>query len=397
MAAIAAPAPAPPTVLVRLEGALVARLRANRVRIPPYPAVAARLQKVVSSPKHSVAEVVAVVASDPTLAAAVLARACTAAASAGQRATTLDAAVQRLGADELQRIALATSLGTAATAPGPLAALRRDAWRRALLGARIAHELAGPRNLAPDEAFAAGLLHDFGEVVVIACIEQIGTEYELPVLPADAWRELVHKLHLEFGVVVAARWNLPRAIADAIAHHHDAPDATAPLVQLVAMIDRAVAILDRSPNTGVAALLEVTGLASGERYKIASVLPQVVEQMAELEATPLAPTTSKIAREPAAAEDWPVEFDVIKGTQPYRACRLSPDSLTFFGAAPLTPNWLVQLQLHLEREALDMLANIASCERQPDGSYLITARPFALGGPIKAAWLKLLDGTRPRR
>jgi len=395
MAAVAA---APPNVLAKLEGALVARLRANRVRIPPYPAVAARLQKIVNNPRHSLGEVVAVVASDPTLAAAVLARASVAAASGGQRVTTLDQAVSRLGSDEVHRIALAASLGTAATAPGPLAALRRDTWRRALLAGRIAQELAGPRNLPPEEAFAAGLLHDFGEVVTIACIEQMGSEYELPVLPADAWRELVGRLHVEFGMVVAARWNLPPAIMDAIAHHHtrDAA-AAAPLVQLVAMIDHAVAILDRSPSTGVAALLEVQGLATGERYRVANVIPQVVEQMAELEATPLPPTTSKIAREPHVAEDWPVAFDVIKGTHPYRACKLAHDQLYFTGPAPLTPNWLVQLQLHIEREAIDMLANIASCERQPDGEYLIAARPFALAGPIKSAWLKLLESTRPRR
>jgi hypothetical protein len=168
-------------------------------------------------------------------------------------------------------------------------------------------------------------------------------------------------------------------------------------VQLVAMIDRAIAILDRSPNTGVAALLEVQGLATGERYKIAGALPTVVEQMAELEAAPVAPTTSKIAREPAATDDWAVELDVIKGTQPYRAQRLSPDQITFIGAAPMTPNWLVQLQLHVGKETIDMLANSASCERQPSGEFLIAARPFALAGPIKAAWMKLLETTRPAR
>jgi HD-like signal output (HDOD) protein len=390
-------AAAPQNVLAKLEGALVARLRTNRVRIPPYPAVAAKLQRIVGNPKHSLGEVVAVVASDPTLAASVLARASTAAASTGQRVTTLDQAVSRLGSDEVHRIALAASVGTAATAPGPLAALRRDTWRRALLASRIAQELAPQRDLPADEAFAAALLHDFGEVVVIACIEHIGTEYELPVLPAEAWRTLVDKLHVEFGMVVAARWNLPRALADVISAHHAPEVMPQPLVHLVAMIDRAIAILDRSPNTGVAALLEVHGLATGERYKIAGVLPAVVEQMAELEATPIAPTTSKIAREPAAADDWAVGLDVIKGTTPYRACRLSPDQITFTGAVPMTPNWLVQLQLHIEKEAVDMLANIASCERQPTGEYQIAARPFALAGPIKAAWLKLLDSTRPRR
>jgi hypothetical protein len=63
----------------------------------------------------------------------------------------------------------------------------------------------------------------------------------------------------------------------------------------------------------------------------------------------------------------------------------------------MTPNWLVQLQLHIDKEAIDMLANIASCERQPSGEYMIAARPFALGGSIKAAWMKLLETTRPRR
>ena len=73
----------------------------------------------------------------------------------------------------LARLALASGLGAASLAAGRLSSIRRKVWFDALASALLREDLAKARSLAADVAFSAGLLHDFGKVVAIACIEEL--------------------------------------------------------------------------------------------------------------------------------------------------------------------------------------------------------------------------------
>src|SRR3954470_7924595 len=201
-----------------LPAQLIERLRTTEVRVPPYPAVASSLDRLNRDGRATVAEVASIVATDAALAATVL-RHATSAAGRSNAPATLEVAISRLGFDELTRVVIATTIGVAVAASGPLAVLRRDQWRRSLLAAMFCRELAQRRGIAPDQAFLAGLLHDFGAIVVVACIESFGTA-ALPVLKEMTWRRMVEDLHIEFGMVVVARWQLPEPIAEVVASHH---------------------------------------------------------------------------------------------------------------------------------------------------------------------------------
>ena len=175
-------------------------------------------------------ELAAVVSSDPTLAASVLGRAHSA-AHGNARVATLPEALAPIGMQQLIEMALATGLGNGAVATGPLAELRRDNWRRALLGAHLARMLGGNRGVAADTAYLAGLLAELGAVVATSGLEELakaGTV--LPTLPEPEWRAFVSRLEGKFGRAIATRWNLPPEIADVVAH---APPATA-LGELIA-------------------------------------------------------------------------------------------------------------------------------------------------------------------
>jgi hypothetical protein len=51
------------------------------------------------------------------------------------------------------------------------------------------------------------------------------------------------------------------------------------------------------------------------------------------------------------------------------------------------------MTLHLPGEQLSILANVTSCTK--DGkTFAIVAQPFALAGPAKEAWQRLLQSTR---
>ncbi len=380
--------------MVELPAQLVQRLRAGDIRIPPYPAVALALEKLRDG--STLPEVAGIVRTDAALAAAVL-REASAASLRTNAPPTLEAAIWKLGFDQLMRIVMSTSLGVIARAAGPLALLRRDQWRRSLLAAMFCRELAGRRGVPTDLAFLAGLLYDFGAIAVVACLESLGPD-ALPGLPEARWRGLVDDLHVEFGMIMAARWSLPEPIAEVIAHHHAASRCARvhrPLVQLVAIVDEIITTLDRGSAEGIGALAGVTGLDADERLRIGTLIPKVAEQMAAFEPLPT-PGPSAIAR-PGGPPDgsWPVDFAITgpRGAS-YRARALSGTAVVFTSPVALEPAWLCDLQLDAPPEQLTMLANVLSCQPAIGGAYLVTAQPFGLGGENKAAWLRLVTRTR---
>ena len=388
--------PLPPTDL-DLPARLVERLRTKEIRIPPYPAVASSLDRLSRDGRASVAAVAAIVATDAALAATVL-RHATAAAMRSSAPASLETAISRLGLDELTRVVIATTIGVAAGAAGPLAVLRRDQWRRSLLAAMFCRELAARRGITPDQAFLAGLLHDFGAIVVVACIESFGPS-ALPVLHEPVWRRLVDDLHIEFGMVAVQRWNLPEPIAEVVANHHTPHSCNRvyrPLVQLVAIVDEIIAILDDSARGSIADLADVPGLEHDERFRIGALMPKVAEQMAKFETSGDRDAASSIAPATGALEGtWPVDFPIAgKNAVQHRAVALSPTALAFRSPGRLAQGWLAELMLSCAPDTITMLANVKSCEAVPGGGYLVIAQPFGLAGDDKAAWLRLVDRTR---
>ncbi len=382
-----------------LEVMLRERLGGDRLRIPPYPAIALRLQHLVREAKHTARDVCAIVGADAALVAAVLRRANAATYGTTAPVHTLEAAVKRIGIDDLLQLALAQSVGVMATRPGPLSSLRRGYWRSSLVTSRLASELAPRRAVVANQAFLAGLLHDFGAIAVLAGLEDL--DVELPVLPADVWKALVDRLHVPFGTTIAARWNLPVEIAHAIAHHHEASHYDGEhriLVDLVATVDHVNDIFERAPGAGVAALLAVPGLSQDERYRIGIMLPQIMEIVTAFEtaSSPVvearAPTV--VARSPIALDGgWPVRFVVESNKQSFEAYAIDHHSIAFRGGTALLPNWIAPLVLCTDPK-VDMFANVTACEPLPGGGFAMVAQPYGMGGECKQQWMALLQRTR---
>ena len=389
--------PSPRAPDTDLAAQLIERLRTTEVRVPPYPAVASSLDRLNRDGRARVAEVASIVATDAALAATVL-RHATSAASRSNAPATLETAISRLGLDELTRVVIATTIGASAGAHGPLAVLRRDQWRRSLLAAMFCRELAQRRGVAPDQAFLAGLLHDFGAIVVVACIESLGAA-ALPVLKEAVWRRLVEDLHVEFGMVVVARWQLPEPISEVVASHHTPHTCNRvyrPLVQLVAIADQIISILDDSTRGGISALVEVPGLEHDERFRIGALMPKVAEQMARFETSADRDTTSSIAPATQTIEgSWPVDFPIkTRNGVEHRAAALAPSTLAFHSPSRLPQGWLAELTLSCAPDTFTMLANVKSCQAIPGGGHLVIAQPFGLAGEDRAAWLRLVERTR---
>jgi HD-like signal output (HDOD) protein len=373
--------------LATLRTALLLRLDSNSIAIPPYPAVAVRLEELSRQPRTSIRALAAVVAAEPLLAASVVGLAQSASHALGHVAT-LEDAIRRIGMAQLVELALTHALGRAAVTPGPLAALRRDTWRRALLGAYLARMLAGNRGIPCDVAYLAGLFHELGAVVATGALEGLASQYQLPALPLPAWHAFVRDLEGPFGRAIAARWNLPPALVAVVTHE---PSATA-LGELVALVAQIVGRLDNAPTSGIAMLVALPALSDIERASIGSVVQEVVRTMALYSVPGAVPASPVIATAPEP-ESFAVSFEITPQKHPRaRARRISSSMLAFEGKQPIAPNWLVELTVHCA-EPFSMLANVQRCDEQP-GSYAIEVKPFALEGDAQEKWVQLLIDAR---
>jgi HD-like signal output (HDOD) protein len=390
-------APSAPSPDVSLASQVVQQLRTQEPRIPPYPAVAGAIERLTKS-GTSMQEITSIISKDASIVAAILRRA----ASASKRVPgvlTLEAAVARLGMNELMQVVTASGFGATAMRQGPLSVLRRDVWRRSLLSGMFCKEIAPRRGLDGDQAFVAGLLHDFGAVVVLACVEAMP---DAPKMPEHAWQQVVDEAKTDLGMIVAARWQLPEQIADVMANHRQpmlAAKTNRPLVELIAQVDQVIAILDRGADADPQALSAVKGFAHDELAAIVTMMPRVSEQ---LRAFDVPADKTMVMRRPliesgsiAPVDGWPVDFVVEgKAHAEHRATMIGPNTMVFTSTFSYPVAWLADLTLHGDDANFTILANVKQCDKVGEGSYIVTVQPFGLGGDVKAAWTKLVTRTR---
>lgn len=249
------------------ERRMVQLIRADSVRVPPYPAIAERVRQLVARDDYGLDDVSRLVSGDPSLAADTLRSANSALLARGTPVASVKVAVARVGAQEVLRLALASALGGMARAAGPLVALRRRAWIDSLAAAAVCAELARLRGLDRDEAFVGGLLHDVGKLVAATALEDAASSVGAGPHPFAFWDAITERLHGELGLVSATRWRLPPALADAISTHHGASfdGAAAPaLVALVADADRVVSAWRRRGRVTGLELAGACGLGAAQ-------------------------------------------------------------------------------------------------------------------------------------
>jgi HD-like signal output (HDOD) protein len=228
-----------------MERALTDVVSRGDFTVPPYPAVALRLQRLLARDGYGVGDVAEVIAADAALATRVLAAANSALLGGGAPITTLSRAVNRLGARTVGSIALASGVGAVATSSGVLLDVKFRVWRRSLTCALSAQKLGPARGLAPDEAFLGGLLHGLGRSIAVASLEQLLKTHAPPrPLSVAEWLAIAEQHRAALAHAVAQSWQLPADIARAI--DNSARQGSSPLFDVVAYADRVAGELDAS-------------------------------------------------------------------------------------------------------------------------------------------------------
>jgi putative nucleotidyltransferase with HDIG domain len=192
--------------------------------IPPAIKLIPKLLALSKDPDIDHDQIVSVVRVDPGLSTAVIRIANSAIFGGLYHIDTVLSAINRLGTNEIVRIALqvvaSESFNNAIQADFP------DLWEHSLYTAIAAQVLAARTKVDAELAFTAGLLHDIGK---LALWHQFQTDY-LQLL-ADARLtmrpvfELEHeRLSIDHAAVAGrllSEWNFAEGIVNAVAFHHE--------------------------------------------------------------------------------------------------------------------------------------------------------------------------------
>ncbi len=209
-------------------GRTALRLAAERtVTLPTFPAVASRLIEEVARPDATSEEIGRILSRDPALTARTLKLANSDFYGFPRKVGSVDLAVLVLGTQTIRDLVLTSSvvqaLGrTGSSLEGLLSHSMACGIAARALAERAKYRLTG-------DAYAAGLLHDVGKVVLRQAdperFDQVLARCRASnVAAAEAERELFGSDHAEVGGWLAERWGLPADIVEAIACHHR-PDA----------------------------------------------------------------------------------------------------------------------------------------------------------------------------
>jgi HD-like signal output (HDOD) protein len=211
-AAQAGPAAAPPPFVRELT----LELLAGDVRLPSFPDIVIRLQRILDDPATAPTQIAQVVGADAALAARVLRLANSAFMNpSDQQVTDLRQAITRLGNQLVRCTAVAFSLqqmkfgGRSSELRPKLQAL----WRVGMLVASIAYVIARESRAAnPEEAMLTGLMHNIGRLyITVNSPGGAGDGERTQVTP-----EVMNEWHPRIAASILKQWKFPTAIATAV-------------------------------------------------------------------------------------------------------------------------------------------------------------------------------------
>lgn len=221
----------------------------NSSQLPTLPAVAVRLLELSRDPETEISQVVAVIKSDPAIAAKILKATNSSFFGFKSQVTSLERAIPLLGTTVVTSLALTFSLVDSTMSSGPLAVHYQAYWQQSVIQALTAELISKRMKSGLDcELFLAGLLADLGR---LALLKVAGTEY-LPVLeafaetPQKSLVELESEAlgidHVEVGTKLMTQWQLPESLITAIETHHASAETVAALEGTASLFGQAIAI-----------------------------------------------------------------------------------------------------------------------------------------------------------
>jgi putative nucleotidyltransferase with HDIG domain len=364
-----------------LDGAIVDLVERGEVRLPPFAPVAARLERLVSHGDWVVGDLLRLVGADPALAGSVI--------SAAPGSVSIEEAAGRLGPHGLARAALAAVREAGPVRPGPLAPLRRAAWRDAVSAAALCRDLARARGQHLETAHACGLLHDVGRLYAIALLERIAQGARADrAMPLRWWEAVVERYHVRLGTALAEHWGLAPVLRDAVALHHGGTAGEVASAEMVANLQVADAVVRVLADQGRVAEDDAAAIRALDQSD-ADLLARTVDRLPHL----IAALEREEAGGPASARPHPsrarprgVRLRIADTL--YEATGFAAHQIVARGDVPLPEELLLEVEL-LSDPPVRFHARVLLCWPE-EGRFGVMLVPFALTGPALLHWQGLV-------
>jgi putative nucleotidyltransferase with HDIG domain len=196
-------------------------------RLQPFPAVAARLMRMVATDDVAFRAVAELIRADICLSAEVLRLANSPLLGCRRQILSILHAVAILGLERLKglvmMVALRNFLGTTLHVPS-LACC----WRHSLACAFLAQDLGAAYWLDRDQCYTAGLMHDLGRLALMGAFpaeyaELLESFEGSSAALLEAERQRFEIDHCAVGSWLISEWNLPEGLLDIVGTHHADP------------------------------------------------------------------------------------------------------------------------------------------------------------------------------
>ena len=217
---------------VEMDRIIRARIEADRLVVPAFPATATRCLALLKDPNVNLKRVVVLLEADPVFAALIL-RAAATANFGGQAATSLDQAVTRLGINAVRTLLIQAAARSIFESKDRTINQRlAQVWKHSIAVAVMARDIGALMQSSESEAcYLAGLLHDVGKPIVAAMLAEVERSLGRKVtLTPEQWAGVVDASHRPVGVALAEKWNLAAPVVAAIrdCNEYDAGDRRGP-------------------------------------------------------------------------------------------------------------------------------------------------------------------------
>lgn len=204
---------------------LARELNTDRLELPGFPDIVARIQQALADETTSAKDVVKLVASEPVLAARLLQMANSAAFNkSGREVSDLKAAISNLGFNVVRSQATAFAMRQMEQQEWlrPIRPVLAETWKTsngvAALCFAVGRRVSG---VAADEAMSAGLFHLIGKLYLFARARQESID---PAAIAD-WEQALNEWHCTIARTIMDHWKIPARVAEAVENQNAIFDA----------------------------------------------------------------------------------------------------------------------------------------------------------------------------
>ncbi|MFH1129930.1 MAG: HDOD domain-containing protein [Pseudomonadota bacterium] len=383
-----------------LDESIVGLISADRVAIPLYSPVAARLNEFIEVIQNDPQQSVKILGIDQMLAAYVLRHANSADHRNDTPVISLEQAISRIGTEELVPLFMALGVRGENATSRSLSVVKHHVWRHAVFSGIFCRLLAPSRGVNADEALACGLLHDFGKAMTIACIEKTFRGHtEVLGKHPEVWMDVLERYHVEIGLVIAEKWGFPAIFSEVISTHH-VPQRSSKYRQCVMLAvasDEVFALSNAQPNVTENDLSILSSLAGEKECEIvARFLPSIpiyVESFGLPSPFSKIPASLQKLTTTLKGEPCDVSFEVSSlrsgGVDKYKAKYLAKNGISMVGPAAEESS-LVRLTIKTDSGPIEVWATVTLCI--PEGKdYLVEAHSVELSGEIEKKWQKFCE------